>query len=382
MDNNHLKRISDSHWDADTLLAYKRGELPEDVRKKLLQDMENDPFLKDAVDGLAEIDADTLDTVLSELEQSVLERTRTRRTMVISPTVKRYLAAAVFLMFLSVTLLVMNRLNRQVAEDQLSYNDEAVTPSIDNPDGMGAGATTTEDFLENKPKAIAPEKNQEISAKDQVEEVDAYSDKEELQITTEAFRTVDVGSSTAGIAAPVTMDAYDDFAITKVSANYYTESYVDDEVIATKSIALSKVSEVAVAESVDADTKKREKKKYRDGDLTKTGEDIASGTPASETDSVILNVEAQYPGGKPAMDIYLNTHMQYPTGETVGTIYVQCTITPEGKIAEPFILQGLSTAANNEAIRVINAMPLWNPAYQNGQAVSSTVVIMVQVERN
>lgn len=382
MSNKHLKRVSVSHWDADKLLAYKKGELPEDVRMQLEKDMENDPFLKDAVDGLAEVDADTLITVLSALDQSVLERTRPRRTMVISPNVKRYLAAAVFLVFLSATLLVMNKLNRNAAEEQLSYHDEQKAPAIENPDGMGAGSVATEDFLENKPKAIAPQKNQEISAMDQVEDVDVYSDKEEVTNAAEEFRMVDAGSSNSGMSVPVAMDAYDDFATTKVSATYYTESNVVDEAIATKSISLSSVSEVRVAEKVVGVSKKKEKKQERDGDLQVDEQDNAISAPATATDSVILDAQAQYPGGKPAMDIYLNTHMQYPTDEMVGTIYVQCTITPEGKIADPFILQGLSTNANNEAIRVINAMPLWNPAYQNGQAVSSTVVIMVQVERN
>ena len=54
----------------------------------------------------------------------------------------------------------------------------------------------------------------------------------------------------------------------------------------------------------------------------------------------------------------------------MGTVFLTFVIDKMGLINDIAILRGVATDLDAEAIRVIKAMPHWNPGSQNGKCVS------------
>jgi TonB family protein len=85
--------------------------------------------------------------------------------------------------------------------------------------------------------------------------------------------------------------------------------------------------------------------------------------------------EAEYPGDDNARIRFLSSNMKYPTqarnrGEQ-GTVFVSFVVDEEGNVVNPELVRGVSTALDNEALRVVSIMPRWKPATKDGQNVPS-----------
>ena len=89
-----------------------------------------------------------------------------------------------------------------------------------------------------------------------------------------------------------------------------------------------------------------------------------------------------YPGGTDALMHYLRTTVRYPVvavekGEQ-GRVVVKFVITKNGEIANVDIRDGVTEALNNEAIRVVEAMPNWVPGKHEGEAVNVVYYLPVK----
>lgn len=87
----------------------------------------------------------------------------------------------------------------------------------------------------------------------------------------------------------------------------------------------------------------------------------------------------EYPGGEEAMGEYFNQNVQVPAkakqARVTGDVVVQATVDTSGKLINPTIAKGLTPECNAEALRVVQAMPAWQPATRRGVPVA----ILVQV---
>lgn len=88
--------------------------------------------------------------------------------------------------------------------------------------------------------------------------------------------------------------------------------------------------------------------------------------------------EPAFDGGNAKLQEYLATHVQYPDAarqeNITGTISIAFTVQGDGTIADPTILNmSAHKYLDDEAIRVIKAMPRWIPGVRNGH-LSSIVV--------
>lgn len=52
-----------------------------------------------------------------------------------------------------------------------------------------------------------------------------------------------------------------------------------------------------------------------------------------------------------------------------GRVIIRFIVTKQGKIAKPAIIKSLTSAADKEALRVINLMPDWIPGKHKGELV-------------
>ena len=82
----------------------------------------------------------------------------------------------------------------------------------------------------------------------------------------------------------------------------------------------------------------------------------------------------QFPGGPSELRTYLAKNIKYPVeaqkAGQQGRVICQFVVTKEGKPADIKVVRGVSPVLDNEAVRVIKAMPAWTPGKQDGQAVN------------
>ncbi len=94
-----------------------------------------------------------------------------------------------------------------------------------------------------------------------------------------------------------------------------------------------------------------------------------------ETKPIFTDVQEMpaFPGGDPERQKFLAANIQYPQQAVdagiQGTVYVQFVIDSKGNITDTKILRGIGGGCDEEALRVVKAMPLWHPGKQNGKPV-------------
>ena len=82
----------------------------------------------------------------------------------------------------------------------------------------------------------------------------------------------------------------------------------------------------------------------------------------------------RFPGGDDSLAKYLETHTVYPKickdNNTVGIVYVKFAVSVDGHVADARVIRHAHPLMDTEALRVVNAMPLWEPGMQKGQKVN------------
>ena len=81
----------------------------------------------------------------------------------------------------------------------------------------------------------------------------------------------------------------------------------------------------------------------------------------------------QFPGGSDSLMKFLNKNIKYPsTAEKLGItgrVIIQFVINKTGKVSDPKLLRGIGGGCDEEAIRVVNLMPIWKPGQNEGKEV-------------
>jgi protein TonB len=151
------------------------------------------------------------------------------------------------------------------------------------------------------------------------------------------------------------------------------EEVQDDELIKTQE-ELTK-AEVNIS---TADIKGTDEVNGQDiGDLNNqiVGEDTISA-PYS-----VVEQMPEFPGGEAALQKYLANSIKYPRIATEngiqGKVYVNFVVDKGGSISNVKIVRGVDSSLDQEAVRVIKAMPKWIPGKQNGEAVRVSFTVPI-----
>jgi len=120
-------------------------------------------------------------------------------------------------------------------------------------------------------------------------------------------------------------------------------------------------------------------------DKNKTSETIAPPPPPSPKDDneVFMQVEnmPKFPGGDAALFKYLGENIKYPVKAQEkgiqGRVICQFVINKKGEITNVEVIRAVDPNLDAEAIRVINAMPLWEPGTQKGEKVNVKYVLPI-----
>lgn len=87
----------------------------------------------------------------------------------------------------------------------------------------------------------------------------------------------------------------------------------------------------------------------------------------------VVEEQPSFPGGDQARIAYFSKSLKYPPTARelgiMGTVYVSFVVEPNGSISNVKILRGIGGGCDEEAIRVVEGMPLWNPGKQRNKAV-------------
>jgi periplasmic protein TonB len=87
----------------------------------------------------------------------------------------------------------------------------------------------------------------------------------------------------------------------------------------------------------------------------------------------VVEEAPSYPGGDEARIKFLQENIKYPQmareSGISGTVYVTFVVERDGHVTDVKVMRGIGGGCDEEAIRVINAMPKWNPGKQRGKPV-------------
>ncbi len=89
----------------------------------------------------------------------------------------------------------------------------------------------------------------------------------------------------------------------------------------------------------------------------------------------------QFKGGVSAFSRFLGSNIIYPPDARSkgiqGRVILSFVVEKDGKLTDIKIMQGVTPDINNEAARVINQSPKWNPGLQNGVPVRVNYTIPI-----
>jgi len=87
----------------------------------------------------------------------------------------------------------------------------------------------------------------------------------------------------------------------------------------------------------------------------------------------VVEESPTFPGGDAARIKFLQENIKYPQiareSSIQGTVYVTFVVERTGKVTDVRVLRGIGGGCDEEAVRVIKAMPNWNPGKQRGKPV-------------
>jgi periplasmic protein TonB len=111
-------------------------------------------------------------------------------------------------------------------------------------------------------------------------------------------------------------------------------------------------------------------------------ESNARETSKKDKPFVIVEQMPEYPGGVDSLMSYMFRNVNYPVdvkkAGVSGTVYISFVVDKTGHVEKAKVERGVSRSLNNEALRVVNAMPVWNPGKQGGKVVDVIYTIPIK----
>ena len=95
----------------------------------------------------------------------------------------------------------------------------------------------------------------------------------------------------------------------------------------------------------------------------------------------VVEVMPEFPGGAAKMMEYIQKNIKYPLmareSDIQGRVFVNFVVEPDGSISNVAVLRGIGGGCDEEAVRVVQSMPKWNPGKQRGTAVRCAFTVPI-----
>jgi len=97
-------------------------------------------------------------------------------------------------------------------------------------------------------------------------------------------------------------------------------------------------------------------------------------------ESAACEQRATFPGGYAKMFKYIDEHIKFPNMycSIEGKVYVRFVVTKTGEIEQTKVIRAVDPLLDEEAIRVVNSLPKWEPAKIKGELVNSWFIVPVK----
>ena len=115
---------------------------------------------------------------------------------------------------------------------------------------------------------------------------------------------------------------------------------------------------------------------------------IAMEAPEAEGAFDVVEKMPQFPGGAPELMKFLSMTVKYPEAAekagTQGRVIATFVVEKDGSISDARVVKSVSKELDEEALRVINAMPKWTPGMQSGKnvRVKYTIPISFRLDKS
>ena len=95
----------------------------------------------------------------------------------------------------------------------------------------------------------------------------------------------------------------------------------------------------------------------------------------------VVEVDPEFPGGMEALYKYLAENIKYPeqakAEKIQGRVAVSFVIEKDGSVTNAKVLRGIGGGCDEEALRVVNAMPKWTPGRMSNEPVRVNYVLPI-----
>ena len=102
-------------------------------------------------------------------------------------------------------------------------------------------------------------------------------------------------------------------------------------------------------------------------------EAAVEAAPREDQIFTVVEQNPEFPGGMAALGQFLSKNIRYPPAASraniSGRVFVSFVVNTDGSIQDVSVLKGLGFGTDEEAMRVIRAMPKWRPGKQSGRPV-------------
>lgn len=116
-------------------------------------------------------------------------------------------------------------------------------------------------------------------------------------------------------------------------------------------------------------------------DDTLIANDLQRVTSTDDDVYEVVEKMPKFPGGGAELMKYLSSNIKYPVeahkAGIQGRVVVSFVVNKDGTVKDAKIVRSVDKSIDAEALRVISAMPKWQPGYQDGKAVSVRYTVPV-----
>ncbi|MDR0427307.1 MAG: energy transducer TonB [Dysgonamonadaceae bacterium] len=161
-----------------------------------------------------------------------------------------------------------------------------------------------------------------------------------------------------------------------INQNSETEIPPEKQTVVLEDYNIVDETEMSLNEIVTIDSVKTPK------DSSETGTpDFIQEEKAEDIVHAKSDVDPEFPGGITALTRFIFSHALYPasasTQKKQGRVWCSFIVNKDGSVSDIKIEKGVFISLDQEAVKVLNQMPRWNPGYINGEAVRVKVYMPV-----
>lgn len=124
------------------------------------------------------------------------------------------------------------------------------------------------------------------------------------------------------------------------------------------------------------------------GGFVETQSAMAQEAPVSSSDRIYEepDIVPMYPGGSAEMHRFISNTLRYPDDarerNAQGLVVYTFVVEKDGSLSNFNIIHRADSSLNNEALRILQAMPAWRPARHNGEIVRAETYVPMYFKLN